>query len=151
MTLSSPVQFLLLCSYFLVCFLLNFSTLLFASTFCFLFLPVLLSATLSSSMLPLSIFLLLSSTSCAVFLRYLTSYLLLFCPSILSMLLLQCSLPFFVFFFNLLSFSWFLLVQSPSLSPFDSILFHPPAALLVLFSGSLLTSQLAEWLNFLGL
>ena len=76
-------------------------------------------------MLPLSIFLLSSAFCAALLVRYLTSYLLLF--------------------------SWFVLFQSASLSPFDSILFPPPAALLVLLSGSLLASQLVGWLNFLGL
>ena len=111
-----------------------FSCLLFdyllKSTFCFYFLlsfpawaayPYLAFIS-RRSMLRLSIFL-LSSAFCAAFLvRYLTSYLLLF--------------------------SWFVLFQSASLSPFDSILFPPPAALLLLIYGSLLASYscLDDWI-----
>ena len=99
-----------------------FSSLVFASLFCFIFLsafcltsPIyfllllsaffscLLSVTLNRSMLPLSIFLLLSSTFCVALLRYLTSYLLVLifcyflgvvCLFLLSSLfLLICSFP----------------------------------------------------------
>ena len=87
---------MLLCSYFIVCFLL--------------------------ALCSLSIFLLSSAFCAALLVRYLTSYLLLF--------------------------SWFVLFQSASLSPFDSILFPPPAALLLLIYGSLLASYscLDDWI-----
>ena len=124
--LTSPIYFLLILSAFFFC---------------------LLSATLSRCMLPLSIFSLLSSAFCAELLRYLTSYLLLFCTSILWYFRGVVCLP-FAFFFNLRYFSWFVLLQSTSLSPFDSILFPPPAALLLLLSGSLLASYscLDDWI-----
>ena len=126
-----------------------FSSLVFASLFCFIFLSTFCfyfvfsfpACYPSRSMLPLSIFLVLSSAFCTALLRYLTSYLLLFCASVYVLCYFHgvvCLL--FAFFFNLLSFSWFFLLQSASLSPFDSILFPPAAALLVLLSGSLLVS-----------
>ena len=76
--LTSPIYFLLLLSAFFSCLLsafcltspIHFLLLLPAFFFC---LP---SATLSRSVLPLSIFLLFSSAFHAVLLRYLTSYLL---------------------------------------------------------------------------
>ena len=111
LTLSSSVYFLLLISDF-------FSSML--------------SAILSCSMLPLSLFLMLSSAFCAAVPTW-YYYFLLLCFYSFYAAFAVCFL--FAFFFNLLYFSWFVLLQSASLHLSDSILFPPLAALLVSFAS----------------
>ena len=124
LTFSSLVFPSLFCFLFLCTFCLTFSSLFFASLFCFIFLSAFCSSQplyASTFYFPLAFF----SFLCAI--TTLCFSVLLFSAATAVVCLL------FAFFFNLLSFSWFVLLQSASLWLSDSILFPPPASLLVLF------------------